>query len=75
MTKRQIALTKIRVEVAREGRMTREAMRAYIENRVSRQAFDEACRQGMAIFEKGAKFTLERDQKEHDEARKRAGLC
>lgn len=74
MTKRQMALSLIRAEVAREGRMTQQAMRAYVENRISRQAFDEACRAGMRIFEKGGKFTLERDQAAHDQARREAGL-
>jgi hypothetical protein len=48
--KRKDALTIIRAEVAEEGRMTQRAMRAYVENRVSRKSFDDACRQGMAIW-------------------------
>lgn len=74
MSKREIALTTIRVEVAREGRMTQAAMRAYVENRISRAAFDEACRKGMRQFEAGGKFTLPRDQEAHDKARREAGL-
>ncbi|GAG16013.1 unnamed protein product [marine sediment metagenome] len=40
--KRKIALEIIRIEWAKYGKDTRESMRAYIENRISRQARNEA---------------------------------
>lgn len=48
--KRKDALTIVRAEIAENGRATQRAIRAYVENRVSRKSFDEACRQGMAIW-------------------------
>ena len=47
MTKRELHLEHIRIEVAREGRITQEAIRHYVENRISRQAFQEAIDRGM----------------------------
>ena len=41
-----------RTEIAENGRATQRAVRAYVENRVSRKSFDDACRQGMAIWTK-----------------------
>ena len=46
---RKLALAIIVAEVAQHGCATREAIRAYIENRVSRESFNKACRQGMRI--------------------------
>jgi hypothetical protein len=51
MTKRELHLEHIRIEVAREGRVTQEAIRHYIENRISRQAFQEAIDKGMRQYE------------------------
>lgn len=51
MTKRESALEWIRVEVAKHGEITSLALRKYIENRVSYDAFKDAARRGMAIFE------------------------
>ena len=46
-SKRTDALDLIRVEVVMNGEVTHEAMRAYIENRISKAAFDEAVAVGM----------------------------
>lgn len=51
MTKREAALEWIKVEVATYGEITEKALRKYIENRVSYEAFKDAARRGMAIFE------------------------
>lgn len=53
MNRRKIALQVIVAEVAQTGVAGRSALRAYVENRVSRQSFDEACRIGRMIFERG----------------------
>ena len=50
MTKREIHLEYIRIEVATEGRVTQEAIRHYIENRISRQSFQKAIDRGMEQF-------------------------
>ncbi len=42
MTKRELHLEHIRIEVAKEGKVTQEALRHYIENRISHQAFQQA---------------------------------
>ena len=51
MTKRQIALERIRVNVAKNGRLTQDGIRALIENRVSRESANESMKQGMRQFE------------------------
>ena len=48
MTRKQ-ALAVIRAEVAEHGECTRAAMRAYVENRVGRAAFNKAMAVGMQI--------------------------
>lgn len=48
MTKRQQALERIRIECAKEGRVTQFALRHYVENRISMVAFREACNRGLA---------------------------
>jgi hypothetical protein len=55
MTKRQLALAVIRIDVAQHGELTRDGIRAYVENRVSAEARNEAMLQGMAIHEKAAR--------------------
>jgi len=50
MNNREIHLEHIRVEVAREGRVTAEAIRHYIENRISREAFQMAIDRGMEQY-------------------------
>ena len=47
MTKRERILTKIVAEVAREGKVTRNAVRLYVENRISYAAFQEAVQRGL----------------------------
>ncbi len=54
MTKREHALATIRAEVAETGEVTFFAMRAYVENRISRKAFNEAVAQGMKAFNAAA---------------------
>lgn len=49
MTKRQTIIELIRIEVAQEGRVTARAIRLYVENRISRQSFDEAIKAGMRV--------------------------
>ena len=51
MTKRETALELIRIEVAKEGKATHYAIRHYVENRISRDAFNEAVRQGLKQYE------------------------
>lgn len=51
MNKRETALEIIRTEYAKYGKETREAMRAYVENRISAEARNEAVKQGLRIFE------------------------
>lgn len=51
MTKRQLALAAIRIDVAQHGELTRDGIRAYVENRVSAEARNKAIQQGMAIYE------------------------
>lgn len=48
MTKKQLALEHIRVECYEKGEITSLAIRIYCENRISRAAFDKACRKGLA---------------------------
>lgn len=50
MTKRELHLEYIRIEVAREGRVTSEAIRHYVENRISREAFKTAIERGMEQY-------------------------
>lgn len=52
MTRREVALIVIKAEVAETGKAGREAIRAYVEARVSREAFNKACAAGLAIFER-----------------------
>ena len=51
MSKREIALAIIRREWAENGKDTIHSVRAFIENRVSKQARDKAAEQGLRIFE------------------------
>ena len=51
MNKRATALEIIRIEYAKYGKETRESMRAYVENRISAEARNEAVKRGLRIFE------------------------
>ena len=51
MSKRETALTIIKTEWAENGKDTIHSIRAFIENRVSKQARDKAAEQGLRIFE------------------------
>lgn len=51
--KRKIALDIIRIEVAQNGEVTREAMRAYAESRIGYAAYDEAVKAGFKLFKSG----------------------
>lgn len=46
-SKRYYALETIRIEFAKHGEATRESTRAYIENRISHQAYLEAAQKGL----------------------------
>ena len=59
MNKRETALEIIKIEYAKYGKETRESMRAYVENRVSAEARNEAVKRGLKIFEKGQRKTKE----------------
>lgn len=50
MNKRETALNIIRTEYAKYGEETRESMRAYVENRISKKARDEAVERGLKIY-------------------------
>ena len=50
--KRKIALEYIRIEFAKNGECTDIAMRYFIENRISKKAFDEAAQKGLKIYNK-----------------------
>lgn len=50
MNKRETALEVIRIEYAKYGKETRESMRAYVENRISKEARDEVVMHGLKIF-------------------------
>ena len=52
-SKRGAALAIIRTDVAKRGMITLRAFRAYVENRISFKAFDEAVRAGARIHERG----------------------
>lgn len=49
---REQALETIRIELATYGYWTREALRAFIENRVSRKAADKAAQEGRQQYER-----------------------
>lgn len=51
MNKRETALEIIRTEYAKYGKGTRESMRAYVENRISAEARNEAATHGLKIYE------------------------
>lgn len=51
MTKRERILELIRIEVAKEGKATHYAMRLYVENRIGREAFDNAVWSGLRLHE------------------------
>lgn len=49
---RKTALQIIQSEFAQYGSCTKTAMRAYIENNVSKKAFDGAAKKGLKIFKR-----------------------
>jgi hypothetical protein len=51
-TNRERAIATIVADVARNGKAGLDAIRAYTENRISRQAFNEACAKGMEWYRK-----------------------
>lgn len=52
MSKRETALEIIRMEYAKYSKETRESMRAYVENRISSEARNEAVKRGLRIEHK-----------------------
>lgn len=50
-SKRFVALERIRIDVATNGKTTQEGMRAYTENRISYAAFKAAVDKGRAQYE------------------------
>ena len=50
--KRKQALAVIVADVAQYGEAGRTSIRVYVENRISRQSFNEAIRTGLAIYNK-----------------------
>lgn len=50
--KRKDALNLIKIEYAKHGEMTKIAMRAYAESRISYASFTEAMKAGLKIFNK-----------------------
>ena len=56
MSKRETALTIIKTEWAENGKDTIHSIRAFVENRISKQARDKATEAGLRIFETRDKF-------------------
>lgn len=52
MNRRKLAIQIIVAEVAQEGKAGRCAIRAYLETRLSRQAFEEAIQIGLKIYDR-----------------------
>lgn len=57
MDKREVALNIIRREWAENGKDTLYSVRAYIENRVSKQARDKAAEEGLRIYKRMQQYT------------------
>ena len=55
MNKRETALEVIRIEYAKNGCSTIIAMRAYVENRISIEAYQKAIRKGIEQYNEGHK--------------------
>lgn len=53
-TRKQV-LTQIIAEVAKAGSSTAKAVRLYVENRISKKAFDDAIKEGIALYKKQKK--------------------
>lgn len=51
-SKRAIALATIRADVAQNGIAGQAAIRAFCENRISRTAYEQAKREGLAIYDR-----------------------
>ena len=52
MNRRKVAIQVIIADVAETGIAGRSAIRAYVETRMSRTTFNEACRIGQAIYQR-----------------------
>ncbi len=52
---RKQALVMVRAMVAKDGLVDSHVMRIYVENRISRQSWDQACSEGMAIYHRKQK--------------------
>lgn len=63
MATRKIAIENIKYQVAKYGRVTMEAMRYYIEHRISYEAFQEAVKIGMRKYEALKNKQAEEDAK------------
>jgi len=50
MTRKQ-ALVSVRAAVARDGRVTAQTLRIYVENRISYVAFSQAVHEGLGIYD------------------------
>jgi hypothetical protein len=50
--KKTSALNHIRVDVATHGRLTKESLRLFVENRISKELLDKIIMEGMRIFER-----------------------
>ena len=56
MNRRKLAIQVIVADVAQHGKAGQSALRAYVENRVSRDTFNKACQLGMQIYERGQRI-------------------
>ena len=52
----------VRAMVAKDGQIDSHVMRIYVENRISRQSWDQACSEGMAIFNHKAGLSTRVDE-------------
>jgi len=52
MSRRQIILHLIALDIAEHGKLSKHGIRLYVENRISWQAIQPAIRAGQAIYEK-----------------------
>ena len=59
---RKQALVMVRAMVAKDGQIDSHVMRIYVENRISRQSWDQACSEGMAIFNHKAGLSTRVDE-------------
>lgn len=50
MTKKELLLQSVKCQVAEDGHVDMHSTRIYVENRISRKIFNEACSVGLAIY-------------------------